>query len=312
MDHITLGRTGLDVSVMGLGCGGPSRVGQSYGRSEAESVEVVRAAVAHGVTFFDTAEAYGTEEILGKGLQRERREDLVISTKMSSWGEDDVQASRVRSALEASLRRLGTDYVDVYHIHGLSASRYDHAIGELVPEMLKLRDEGKLRFVGVTEAFNSDPGHEMLQRAVGDDCWDVVMVGFNILNQSARDRVFAGTRQKNIGVLIMFAVRRALRDPANLAEALADLAERGLIDPGIASSDAALDFLVHDGGATSLQDAAYRFCRYEPGVHVVLSGTGNSSHLDSNVASLRRPPLPEADVARLREMFARVDDVSGS
>jgi aryl-alcohol dehydrogenase-like predicted oxidoreductase len=298
---------------MGLGCGGPSRLGQSYGNSETDSVEIVRAALAHGVTFFDTAEAYGTEEILGRGLRGERRENVVISTKMSSWtGDAPVPASRVRAALEDSLRRLGTDYVDVYHIHGLATSRYGHAVAELVPEMLKLRDEGKLRFVGVTEPFSSDPGHEMLQLAVQDDCWDIIMVGFNILNQSARERVLVTTRKKDIGVLIMFAVRRALRDPANLRDALADLSERGLVEPDATSGDGALDFLIHDGGATSLQDAAYRFCRYEPGVHVVQSGTGDPLHLESNAASLERPPLPEADTARLREMFARVDDISGS
>jgi aryl-alcohol dehydrogenase-like predicted oxidoreductase len=313
MDYVTLGRTGLRVSVMGLGCGGPSRLGQSYGNSERESVEVVRAALAHGVTFFDTAEAYGTEKILAEGLRGTPRTNVVISTKMSSWGGDGPpRAARVREALEGSLKRLGTDYVDVYHIHGLGASHYDHAVDELVPEMLKLRDEGKLRSLGVTEAFASDPGHEMLQRAVRDDCWDVIMVGFNILNQSARERVLTTTREKDIGVLIMFAVRRALRDPANLAEVLADLAARDLIDRDVAPDEAALDFLIHEGGATSLQDAAYRFCRYEPGVHVVLSGTGSVSHVEDNAASLTRPPLPEQDATRLREMFARVDDVSGN
>jgi aryl-alcohol dehydrogenase-like predicted oxidoreductase len=313
MEYTTLGRTGLRVSAMGLGCGGPSRVGQSYGRSEEESVEVVRAALAHGVTFFDTAEAYGTEEILGEGLRREQREKVVISTKMSSWeGDRSTLASRVRAALEASLRRLGTDYVDVYHLHGLGAEHYDHAVGELVPELIKLRDEGKLRFIGVTEVFSSDPGHEMLQRAVRDDCWDVIMVGFNILNQCARDRVLAATREKDIGVLIMFAVRRALRDAAGLQEALADLRERGLLGPEERADGGALDFLIHDGGAASLQDAAYRFCRYEPGVHVVLSGTGSVSHLESNAASFDRPPLPAEEAARLREMFAEVDDVSGN
>jgi len=311
MDYTTLGRTGLRVSVMGLGCGGPSRLGQRYGNSETDSVEIVRAALAQGITFFDTAEAYDTEEILGRGLRGERRENVVISTKMSSWN-GDAPAPRVRAALEGSLRRLGTDYVDVYHIHGLASSRYGHAVAELVPEMLKLRDEGKLRFVGVTEAFSPDPGHEMLQQAVQDDCWDIIMVGFNILNQSARERVLATTRKKDTGVLIMFAVRRALRDPANLREALAQLSERGLVEPDVVSDGGGLDFLIHDGGATSLQDAAYRFCRYEPGVHVVLSGTGDPLHLESNAASLGRPPLPEADTARLREMFARVDDISGS
>jgi aryl-alcohol dehydrogenase-like predicted oxidoreductase len=93
---------------------------------------------------------------------------------------------------------------------------------------------------------------------------------------------------------------------------LVQLSERGLVEPDVVSDGGGLGFLIRDGGATSLQDAAYRFCRYEPGVHVVLSGTGDPLHLESNAASLGRPPLPEADTARLREMFARVDDISGS
>ena len=314
MDYAVLGRTGLRVSVMGLGCGGSSRLGQSYGNSEAESIAVVRRALDHGITFFDTAEAYGTEEILGKGLKAARREDVVVSTKKSTWhdGEGPLSATEIAAGLEASLRRLQTDHVDVYHLHGLSAEHYDRAVGELVPEVLRLRDQGKVRFIGVTEAFASDPGHEMLQRAVQDDCWDVVMVGFNLLNQSARARVFAKTIEKNIGVLIMFAVRRALSDPAALAEVLADLAARGIVEPGPAEEEGALDFLVREGGAASLQEAAYRFCRYERGVHVVLSGTGRLDHLDRNAVSLGRPPLPEEEVARLKLMFQRVDDVSGN
>ena len=314
MDYTVLGRTGLRVSVMGLGCGGHSRLGQSYGNTETESVEVVRRAQDLGVTFFDTAEGYGTEEILGKGLVGARREEVVISTKKSTWhdGESPLPASEVARGLEASLRRLQTDYVDVYHLHGLPAEQYEHAVNELAPELLRLRDQGKLRFIGVTEAFASDPGHETLQRAVQDDCWDVVMVGFNLLNQSARERLLAKTIEKNIGVLNMFAVRRALSDPAALKELLLDLRSRDLVDPDLVGDEQALDFLLSEGGAESLPEAAYRFCRYEPGVHVVLSGKGKLDHLDRNAASLARRPLPEEDVARLKLMFRRVDDVSGN
>ena len=312
MDYTTLGRTGLRVSVMGLGCGGHSRLGQSYGNTEEQSAEVVKQALDLGVNFFDTAEAYGTEEILGKGLRGTRREEVVISTKRSVWGDDGLSADGVAPALEASLRRLDTDYVDIYHLHGLSAEQYERASEELVPVLMRLRDEGKLRSIGVTEGFSSDPGHEMLSRAVQDDCWDVIMVGLNILNQSARERVLAATIEENIGVLIMFAVRKALSDRKALVVALADLRDRGRVDPKLVGDETALDFVVHEGGATSLQDAAYRFARYEPGVHVVLSGTGKVEHLETNAESLSRPPLPEADVARLRRLFAGVDDVSGN
>lgn len=312
MDYTTLGRTGLRVSVMGLGCGGHSRIGQSYGNTEEESVEVVRRALDLGVNFFDTAEAYCTEDILGKGLQGARRDQVVISTKRSMWGDDGLRSDVIAPALEGSLRRLGTDYVDVYHLHGLSATHYGPAVEELVPELMRLRAQGKLRSIGVTEVFSSDPGHEMLSRAIQDDCWDVIMVGLNILNQSSRERVLAATQEKNIGVLIMFAVRRALSDRKALAEALADLRDRGRVDPKLVGDETALDFLIYEGGARSLQDAAYRFARYEPGVHVVLSGTGKVEHLEANAESLSRPPLPANDVERLRRMFAGVDDVSGN
>ena len=67
-----------------------------------------------------------------------------------------------------------------------------------------------------------------------------------------------------------------------------------------------LDFLVHPGGAESITDAAYRFARYEPGVDVVLFGTGDAAHLKANIASLSRPPLPDADRARLLDLFGGV------
>jgi len=313
LDYVALGRAGPLVSVMGLGCGGRSRLGLRRGTTEQESVGLVRRALGLGINLFDTAESYGTERILGQALRHEPRETIVISTKKSSMNNGrPVSAADIRPALEASLRRLGLDYVDIYHVHGLAPRHYDYAVNELVPELLALRDEGKLRLLGVTEPFSRDPRHEMLRRAVQDGCWDVVMVGFNILNQSAREHVLAATRKKGIGTLAMFALRRALSDLAHLRAALADLRKRRLIDARLLGQDDGLGFLIRDGGAANLQDAAYRFCRYEPGVDVVLSGTGRVGHLERNAASVSGPPLQPEVVARLREIFARVSDVSGN
>jgi aryl-alcohol dehydrogenase-like predicted oxidoreductase len=210
------------------------------------------------------------------------------------------------------LRRLGTEYVDVLHLHGVRAPDYDHCVAELVPALVALRDAGKIRFLGITEAFGPDPGHEMLVRAVQDDCWDVMMVGFNILNQSARERVFPATRAKNIGVLDMFAVRRALANPNALKELVADLARQGRLDGRDFDANDPLGFLLESGAASSVTDAAYRFCRYEPGIHVVLSGTGSVAHLEANAASLSAPPLPDEITERLRGLFAGIDSVSGN
>lgn len=310
MDYVTLGATGLRVSVLGLGGGGHSRLGQRTGAAEDESVALVRRALALGVTFVDTAEGYGTESIIGAALRDVRREDVVLSTKKSMRAEGRlISAADLTRGLDASLERLGTDYVDIYHLHGVHTDQYDHAVTELLPAMLKLRDAGKIRCVGITESFASDPGHAMLSRAVRDNYWDVVMVGFNILNQSARERVLAETMRRGTGVLCMFAVRDALSRPEKLRQTIADLVRDSLIDPELINLQEPLDFVTQ--AAESLPDAAYRFCRAEPGIDVVLSGTGKIGHLEQNITSILRSPLPGDIRARPTELFARVDTVSG-
>lgn len=308
MERVILGRTGLSVSVMGLGGGGDSRLGVKT--DEAASIQLIRTALDHGVNFIDTAEAYGTEEVVGKGIRGVDRSQVVLSTKKTTnTSSRPIEASDVIAGIEASLTRLGTDYVDVYHLHGVTAEEYPALRDRVLPTLTKLREQGKIRFLGITEKFVADPGHRMLSLALADDPWDVVMVGFNVLNQSARERVFPRTLAHDVGTLIMFAVRRALSRPERLAELLNDLEQRGQI-----SAEAArigLEFLVHAGGGLSIPDAAYRYCRYEPGAHVVLVGTSNPAHLLQNIASLERPDLPATDRARLAELFGAVDDVSG-
>lgn len=309
MEYTILGRTGLKVSVMGFGCGGPSRAGQRSGKTEAESVAVVRQALDAGINFIDTAEAYGTEEIVGKAIHGMDRNAVVLSTKKTTW--EKVAPNDVQKSLEESLNRLGTDYIDIYHLHGVLLQDYDRLVSETVPILQKMREEGKIRFIGITERFSLDPQHAMLQRALQDDLWDVMMVGFNMLNQSARDRVFTKTIEKNVGILIMFAVRLALSRPDRLRELVQELVEKKQMNPADIDENDPLGFLLHGRNAVSLPDAAYRFCRYEPGAHVILSGTGDIGHLKENLESLSRPPLPPESLTKLKDMFQDVDSVSG-
>jgi len=309
MDYITLGRTQLKVSVMGVGCGGPSRVGQNTGHSEEDSIAVIKHALKSGINFIDTAEVYNTEKIVGKAIKDSNREALVISTKKSTWGK--VEPKKVEKSLENSLKNLGTDYIDIYHLHGVILQDYDYLYSEIVPTLLELRDQGKIRYIGITERFNPDPNHSMLERALKDDVWDVMMVGFNILNQSARERVLVQAIEKNIGILIMFAVRLALSRPQRFKECIDELIEKKQLDPNEIDRSDPLGFVTHIGGAVNLVDAAYRFCRYEPGTHVILSGTGNLDHMKANLESILRPSLPENDLTKLKSIFRNVDSISG-
>ena len=314
VEYTTLGRTGLKVSVAGLGCGGPSRLGlKDKAKTEGDVVAHVRGAIDLGINFLDTAEWYGTETVVGKAIVGVPRDRLVISTKKNIVPEDRPHPEQeIRKSLEESLRTLGTDYVDVYHVHGAEPKDYDNAKERHLPTFLRLREEGKVRSVGITERFVQDPTHTMLARAVREGFWDVIMVGFNLLNPSARKHIFPLTVERKVGVLSMYALRRGLSQPARLRAICQELAKQGVIPPGALNSDDPLDFLMREEGATTVQDAAYRFCRHTPGVDVVLTGTGNPDHLKANVESILKPSLPGAALKRLAELFGNVDTITGN
>jgi len=111
--------------------------------------------------------------------------------------------------------------------------------------------------------------------------------------------------------LVMFAVRLALSRPQRLKECIDGLIENKQIDALDIDKNDPLGFLIHDNGSSSIVDAAYRFCRDEPGTHVILSGTGNLNHMKANIESFLEPPLPEKDIIRLKAIFRKVDSISG-
>ncbi len=249
---------------------------------------------------------------MGKAIAG-KRESVVISTKaIPRDGQGLLGADGLVQSLERSLERLGTDYVDVFHLHGVDLDQYEHCLTELVPVLYRLREQGKIRFLGITERFAGDPQHRMLERALRDECWDVMMVGFNLLNASARERVLQPALERGVGTLIMFAVRRALSQPTELRSVVTDLVARNAIPSLGIDPDDPLGFLISGDGARSVIEAAYRFCSHEPGAHVILSGTGKIAHLEQNVAAIESGPLPPADLTRLREMFGAIDFISGN
>ncbi|MDX1485263.1 MAG: aldo/keto reductase [Alphaproteobacteria bacterium] len=306
MDFTTLGRTGLRVSVAGLGSGGPSRLGQETGASVEDGVALIRRAVDLGVNLLDTAQSYGTEGIVGAALKQLPRESVILSTKQYS---ENVSADGIVEALDESLRALGTDYLDVFHLHGVLPDEYDRAVDELVPALLRERERGKFRFLGITERTSTDPDHVALTRALDDDCWDVMMISFNLMHQGARARLLPDAKKRGLGTLIMAPARCRVSAPARLAAAIKALAAEGVLAAELGQTDDPLGFLIHHGGAESLMDAAYRFARHQSEGDVILFGTGNPDHLEANIASLLRPPLPEADIDRLTALFGHLKGI---
>jgi aryl-alcohol dehydrogenase-like predicted oxidoreductase len=307
MHYTTLGRTGMRVSVAGLGCGGFSRLGLGTGGGEEGAIAIVRGAIELGVNLFDTAAAYGTESVLGKAIKSVSRDRVVVCTKAPfQWSTGRATPEGIVGALDNSLRQLGTDYIDVYQLHGVPPAHYRHARDELAPVLLRERDKGKFRFLGITETAPHDLQHETLHQAARDGAWDVAMVGFSMMHQNARERVFPLTREHRVGTLLMFAVRNIFSQPGRLQAELRQLADTGQVAAALAELDDPLGFLVHEGGASSVVDACYRYVRHEPGVDVVLFGTGSPAHLKTNIGSLLKPPLPAADHAKIGELFGHL------
>jgi aryl-alcohol dehydrogenase-like predicted oxidoreductase len=217
MEYTTLGKTGLKVSVAGLGCGGFSRLGLSAGKTEDEAMLLVREAFDMGINFIDTAPIYGTEVIVGKALKFIPRQSVIVATKASVGrnGEWRTPAQMVES-LESSLRLLGTDHIDVFQLHGVPMS---HARDALFPALIEQKAKGKIRHIGITELATEDDQHKMLCQAAYDGLWDVFMIAFHMMHQSARRTIFPLTREKRIGTLLMFAVRTLLS--GNFADSIA-------------------------------------------------------------------------------------------
>jgi L-galactose dehydrogenase len=314
MEYRTLGRTGLKVSVAALGAGGTSRLGAARGLPHAHSIALVHEAIDLGVNLVDTAPTYGTEDLVGDALAG-HRDKVIVSTKTRANrpgtpldSTDYVTATELRDSVENSLRNLKTDRLDLLHLHGIRPHQYDYSKEVLLPEMQRLRHEGKLRFFGITEGFGVDAEHETLRRAVADGDWDVTMGGFNMLNPSAALHLLPECVAANVGYLCMYAVRGALTSMERLEAAMARMLVRGEIQQDADAGKLVTD--LRQSGHT-LTEIAYRFCSHNAGIGTVLFGTGDRQHLRQNIGWMNRPPLPPGLVGSIHRVFARVRRETG-
>jgi len=201
MKHVTLGTDGLDVSRIGLGCMGMSDFYTGSGQDDAQSLRVIGRAPDLGVTFFDTSDMYGphTNEILvGKALRR-ASDDVVLATKFGVVRDPDDPSRRgidgspeyVRRSIEGSLRRLGRDHVDLYYLH-----RVDPAtpIEETVGAMAQLVTEGKVRYLGLSEA-----APETIRRADAVHPITAVQTEYSLWTRDPEQEVLPTVRELGIG-----------------------------------------------------------------------------------------------------------------
>lgn len=313
MRYRLLGKTGLRVSEIGFGAwaiGGPFEVaGVPLGwsnTSDDDSLAAIRRARDLGVNFFDTSDIYGlgrSESLLGIVLSR-NREKSIISTKVGNVrtpaGEfrKDFSKKHIFFAIDGSLKRLRTDYVDLYQVHNPTISDLEKE--EVQEAMEQLQEWGKIRFWGVSVTTPQD-GLEVMRRGWGY----TLQVLYNIINQQPAEQLLPMAKQKNFGIIARVPlasgllsgkytaetnfgvndVRQNFLTPRRLVEVMEKIAEvKGIIS----------------GVTRSLPEAALKFCLADDAVSAVIPGARNARQAELNAVA-SGDPLPPEVVAKLRE-----------
>jgi len=290
MNTRKLGRQGLTVSALGLGCMGMSH---AYGSpDDGESLATIERALALGVNFFDTAEVYGpfvNEELLGRALPG-RRDTVVIATKFGFQIKDgkvvgtDSRPEHIRAVVEASLRRLQTDYIDLLYQH-----RVDRKvpIEEVVGAMAKLVEAGKVRYLGLSEA-----GESTIRRAHAIHPISALQSEYSLWERNLEPRIIPLLRELGIGLVPFSPLGRGfLTGAAQRAESYpnSDMRHR---DPRLQGENFDLNMRMADAvrqlaesrGATPGQVALAWLLHQGPDV-VPIPGTKRRRYLEENVAA---------------------------
>ena len=314
------GRTGMQLSVVGFGCGA---VGGLMVRGDAGDQErTIARAIAAGVNYFDTAVLYGdgeSEKNLGRVLQKLKPANAVVGTKVRlPPGETGRIADAVRTSLEGSLTRLRLDRVDILHLHnpitekgGGSALSVRQVLDDVVPAFERLRQQGKIRFLGLTALGDTAALHQVIDARV----FDSAQVVYNMLNPSADcelptsypaqdyGRLFEHTKAAGVGVVGIRVLAGGALSGSAERHPIAGPAPEPI---GSAMSyDADIDRarrlmpLVKEGFATSLTEAATRFALSHPAMGTILVGMATPQQFDDALAAAEKGPLPQVALDRL-------------
>jgi aryl-alcohol dehydrogenase-like predicted oxidoreductase len=284
MRRKTLGRTNLEISELSLGT---VELGLDYGidgtrPSEDEACKLLHYALDRGINLIDTARAYGdAERIIGGALADRRHEYVLISKILPQPG----QSAAVRSQVETSLATLRTDRVDVMMIHCRAEQTAPDS--ETFEELDKLRQQGKLRFIG-----SSVYGPEAAMAALNCGWFDCIEVGYSALDRRIETGVLALAESKGIGMIARSVLLKG------------SLSERYLLLPEALYSlkDCIRRLAQLAGSPSRLPELAYRYACGGPLPHSALIGTASRAEIDACIGYLERGPLSPEEIRAIQSI----------
>jgi aryl-alcohol dehydrogenase-like predicted oxidoreductase len=312
MERRRLGRTGIEVSVLGYGCGAIG--GLMVKGTAAEQDRAIGRAIDQGITYFDTASAYGdgvSETNLGRALKGLRAQ-VTVATKVRIRGDQRADiAGTIMASVEASLKRLQRDSVDILHLHepitraGIAPDfTADAFLAEAVPMLQRLRDQGRFRFYGITGLGDAP---EIL-RVLAEGGFATAQMPYNILNPSGIAPLPAGSAMPDLGGVIAHAASEDVgvmairilaggalsgteaRSPYGVPK-VAPIASGASYADDVAAARRLLP-VVEAGHAADLVELALRYAAMPPQIGTAIVGTSSIAELDHAVAAINRGPLP--------------------
>src|SRR5215218_432131 len=322
MEKRKLGRSGLSVSVLTFGCGAVG--GLMTKGAAADQERAVARALEAGINHFDTAPLYGngaSEENLGRVLQA-LKPDVIVSTKVRLPAERRDVGALIAASLDASLKRLQRDHVDVFQLHNTIGApdgqtmSADEVLNDVVPALNRAREQGKTRHIGFTAIGETAGLHQLIKSAA----FDTAQVPYNALNPSAGETIPAAYPAQDYGRILDLAAQHGVgtigirvlaggalsgreeRNPLGLAQV--DPIGSGASYAADAARARRLEPMVREGHAASLTEMAVRFAIANAKLSTTEIGLANLDELEAAIAAVEKGPLPEAALARLNKLQA--------
>jgi len=323
MEMRNFGRTGLRISILGFGCGAVG--GLMVRGAPADQERAIARALEAGVNYFDTAVQYGdgeSEKNLGRALGKLKPERAIVGTKVRLPAADFGRIDEaIAKSLEGSLRRLGMERVDIFHLHnsitvegGGESLGVRQVLDQVVPAFERLRERGMIRFLGITAVGDTAALRQVIDARVIDSA----QVTYNMLNPSAGAALPPRYPAQDYGLLLdhtRAAGVGVIGIRVLAGGALSGSAERHPIaSPPPAPIGSATSYdgdlerarrlmpLVEQGFAQNLAEAATRFAISHPAVGTILVGMATPEQFEQALAAVQNGPLPSAALGRLTDL----------
>ncbi|WP_099360607.1 aldo/keto reductase [Fredinandcohnia onubensis] len=297
MEKRRIGASDLYVSKIGLGC-------MSVGTEEKKALHMIDSALDMGINYLDTADLYDqglNEEFVGKAI-KQKRQDIILATKVGNRFEQgkngwswDPSKKYIKSAVKDSLRRLQTDYIDLYQLHG---GTIEDPIDETIEAFEELTQEGVIRYYGISSIRPN-----VIREFVTKSSIVSVMMQYSILDRRPEEQILSYLNDHQISVVARGPVAKGLLTNRPMENASQSMKQNGYLDYAFEELETVISGLKSDvAGDRSLTEVALQYCLFNDTVASVVTGASSLEQIKNNVSAANSTPLTDEQVQIIRDL----------